>query len=175
MIRTLKEILWQLLAIIVSMPWVAGLIIRYAKRTPYYPIMTMKTGELYMDRWWVFNPYGKDDEGNYLPSRFPKLPSIRVHHICLADDYDAEHDHPFDAQTIILRGHYYETRKDYGMFCEKRKPGYTGSLRIGQFHRIDIVPPGGVYTLFFTWGYNDDWGYNVDGKKIHHRQYLRGR
>lgn len=46
---------WPVLARFLARPAVANWLIRRAQRRPYSPII--KSGKLYMDRWWLFNPY----------------------------------------------------------------------------------------------------------------------
>ena len=125
-----------------------------------------------MDRWWIFNPYGKTAEGRTAPARWQWLPSIRVHHICLPDDDQHEHDHPWDARTILLRGWYLEERRSHHLPAREMEAGMTATICAGDYHRITRVSEGGVYTLFFTWRYIEDWGFNVDGQKVPWRQYL---
>ena len=98
------NILWKLLARVLSQRHIANSLISRSQRTPYGPIMSRKGDQLYMDRWWTLNPYGKNAEGRTAPAKHSWLPSIRVHHICLPDDDLHEHDHPWDARTILLRG-----------------------------------------------------------------------
>ena len=190
----MRELIWRAIAAIVSRPAVASWLIERSKRTPYYPIKSRDGTELYMDRWWLFNPYSKDAEGNAGPPRWSWLPSVRVHHICVPDDDGHLHDHPWNARTILLRGWYCEERplqpgdralraaESYVLHGKapafearsmfRRKLGYTGRVLFGQYHRISEVSPGGVYTLWFTWRYRGTWGFLVDGKKIPWRDYL---
>lgn len=177
---------WRIVAWIVSRPRIVTWVIERAKRTPYYPITSRDGKEIYMDRWWVFNPYGKPGgvAGETEAPRWPWLPSIRVHHIIRADDDDHMHDHPWDARTIVLRGWYREERPAVEPLIHKgivlvdgreyfaRERGYTGPVKFNQFHRISQVSPGGVYTLWFTWRYQGTWGFLVDGKKVPWREYL---
>lgn len=165
---SIKEIGWKVLAHIVSKPWVANAIIKQAKKTPYMHIWRDKSDELYMARWWFFNKYTKRD--NRDSAKYSWLPSIRVHCICLADTDDHLHDHPWDARTIILKGWYMEEKEDGKRLMA---PGDTGPIKAGDFHRIDMVSDGGVYTLFFTWKWMEEWGFKVDGVKIPFWKYLR--
>ena len=166
------NLLWKVLAAVISRPLIANWIISRAQRTPYSPIMSRDGPALYMDRWWVLNPYGKDAAGQTLPAKHQWLPSIRVHHICLPDDDQHEHDHPWDARTIILRGWYLEERRSLGLPAREMEAGMTAAICAGDYHRITRVSEGGVYTLFFTWRNVEDWGFNVDGQKVNWRQYL---
>lgn len=101
-------LLMHLLARTLARPAVADWLIRRAQRTPYSPIIS--EGELYMERFWLFNPY--PDSGasgaDRKPWRFPI--SIRIHHIVLPDQDRHLHDHPWNARTFILRGWYREVR-----------------------------------------------------------------
>ena len=125
-----------------------------------------------MDRWWLFNAYGKNPDGSVKPARFSWLPSIRVHHICLPDDDKHEHDHPWNARTIILRGFYIEERHTHNQHPRCLLSGDTSRINSGEFHRISMISRGGVYTLFFTWEFVEEWGFAVDGKKVLWKQYL---
>jgi len=164
--------LWKLLALILSQPFIANWLIRRSQRTPYAPIYSRDGQALYMDRWWLFNPYGKTPDGDTAPAKCTWLPSIRVHHICLPDDDLHEHDHPWDARTLLLRGWYIEERQTHGQETRVMRAGMTGAIRAGDFHRIARVSDGGVYTLFLTWCYIEEWGFNVSGRKVPWRQYL---
>lgn len=152
--------MWRILAAICAWPPIAQWLIKRAKRTPYSHITSADGADLYMGRWWLFNAY-----------RWDWLPSIRVHHICRADQDPHLHDHPWDARTIILAGHYVEQRED-GCWAA-RFQGDTAAIKHGEFHRIALVPTGGVWTLFFTWRYRGTWGFLVDGAKVPYREYLR--
>jgi hypothetical protein len=155
--------MWELVAWVCSRPLVARRLIAYAQRTPYWHLAG------YMDRFWLFNSWESK-------RHVPWLPCIRVHHI-LREDYGRHpHDHPWPWRTIILRGWYWEHRLrsgPLGLFSVHfRPPGSTASMPLGEFHRISRVSPGGVWTMFITWGKPQPWGFYVDGKKIDRREYL---
>lgn len=192
----MRELIWRAVAAIVSRPGVAEWLIERSKRTPYSPITSRDGTDVYMGRWWVFNPYSKDADGNAGPARWSWLPSIRVHHIIRADDDAHLHDHPWNARTIVLRGWYVEERpltdmttrqmmldvRDIGYVYGEpkrarlgRRSGYTGPVLFNSYHRISEVAPGGVFTLWFTWRYQGTWGFLVDGKKVPWREYLAQR
>lgn len=162
------EVLWRVVAFVVSRRPVARAIIRRAKRTPYFHL------DGYMNRWWVFNGYSKDmalgDEGRGTAKRWPRLPSIRIHHILRADDNDHPHDHPWNARTIVLDGWYVEQR--VGAPARVMRRGDTGPILFESFHHIERVSEGGVYTLFITGAYGGGWGFLVDGAKVPWREYL---
>lgn len=173
------EIIWKLIAKVVAKPKIADWLIQRAKRTEYFHL------EGYMDRWWLFNPYGNDQslpDGKRHKAKYSWLPSVRIHHI-LREDYARDmHDHPWDARTIILKGSYYEDR----LFQHKahpsilkteeyhRKAGDTATLKFGEYHNITSVSRGGVWTMFITWKYQGTWGFFVNGRKVPHYDYTDG-
>lgn len=172
---------WTLIARFLARPAVADYLIRRAQRTPYSPII--KDGDLYMERFWLFNPYPDSGQSgaDRKPWRFPL--SIRIHHIWLPDQDRDCHDHPWHARTIVLRGWYSEQRPmRFAMFSHvpgfhyfktfTREEGDTATLKFGEYHRITDVSHGGVWTLFITGKYRGTWGFNVDGVKVQWRKYL---
>lgn len=186
----MRNLTWSAIAWLATRPRITAWLIRRAQRTPYYNIHGTD-GSLYMGRWWLFNPYGKDSTGETTPARWQWLPSIRVHHIMRPDCDRHLHDHPWNARTIVLRGWYAEERpwntltereacsvdgmttvgeQTRGIFY--RGAGYTGRLLFGQYHRISQVPVDGVWTLFFTWRKRGTWGFDVQGQKVPWREYL---
>lgn len=185
----INRLVWAAVAKVCAITRVADYLVTRAKRTPYYDITSADGTEVYMGRWWLFNPYGKGADGQVLPARWSWLPSIRVHHIMRKDDDRDLHDHPWNARTIILRGSYLETvpwadsqgnpwSTWGGKLCTReqwRQPGQTARILFGQYHRIKYVSPGGVYTLFITWKYRGTWGFLVDGKKVPYKDYLAER
>lgn len=171
----MRELLWRAIAFVVSRKPVADYLIERSKKTPYFHL------EGYMNRWWLFNPYSSDTN-NESTERYKRkwpawVPSIRVHHILREDIGRHLHDHPWNARTIILKGWYTERRLIEGKWGDKhivesnRINGQTARILFGQYHSIDEVSPGGVYTLFFTWKYGGTWGFLVDGKKVPWREY----
>jgi hypothetical protein len=157
-------------------PAVVEYLIRRAKRTPYVHI-TGPDGSIYMERYWLFNPYPASSSGA-AKNRFPI--SIRLHRIMRPDGDRHLHDHPWNARTFILRGGYTEVRprRHCGMsnwsdtYPVKREAGETAALKFGEYHRITSVSDGGVWTLFVTGKYRGTWGFDVDGVKKPWREYL---
>lgn len=174
--RWLTERVWRLVARIAARPAVADWLIVRAQRTPYFHLPG------YMDRWWLFNAYpanrGMPDAERGKAKTISWLPSVRIHHILREDRAAHAHDHPWNARTIILRGDYTESRLiGRTALLEawqriKREPGNTARLRFGEFHHIERVSEGGVWTLFITWSYGGSWGFNVNGSKVPWREYL---
>ena len=155
---------WAFISWFVSRERVRDYLIKRAMRTPYSHLPG------YMDRYWLFNAYDKVNGNEVTPIKW--LPSIRIHHILRRDDDRHMHDHPWDARTIILDGHYIERRLGQEGIFLIRKRGDTASLKFGEYHTITYVPDGGVWTLFITFGYKGTWGFLVDGKKVQWRDYL---
>lgn len=204
LLRLLNTGAWACIAWLVTRRIVTDWLIRRAQRTPYSHIRSKDGASIYMRRWWLFNPYGKDNDGEQEPARITWLPSIRVHHILRPDVDRHLHDHPWNARTIVLRGWYKEERykdkvraADMMRHCIEhyrpakawdtqgqiykppmravllREQRYTGCLLFGEYHRIKDLPPEGVITLFFTWRYLGSWGFDVNGRKVHHSDYHR--
>ncbi|MCF5714280.1 hypothetical protein I9H06_16615 [Pseudomonas tremae] len=188
------NIFWRLLAKVLARPAIAAWLITRAKRTPYLHIQSADGQEVYMGRWWLFNAY---DRETHL-GRIRWCPwSIRVHHIMRPDADRDLHDHPWNARTVILRGWYVEQRQASDEWkkavrsglienpdpkfvewlmrdaCEwiRRDASDTAQLNHGEYHRIDEVAPGGVYTLFITSRWKGDWGFLVNGVKVAWREY----
>lgn len=170
LLNTINTTAWRLIAAIVSTERVSDWLIHHAMRTPYTHIMSVDGTEVYMGRWWLFNPYPASGEAKRFGWGW--LPSVRIHHIMREDDDRHLHDHPWNARTIVLEGWYAEVRQ-YGIkYTRYRDKGYTGRLLFGEYHRITTVPDTGVWTLFITWKQRGTWGFDVDGVKVPWREYL---
>ena len=191
---------WRLAAWLATRKSVMVWLMRRAFRTPYSHIMSADGTDVYMRRFWLFNPYSvetgkRQGEWAKRPWWREMLPSVRLHHIMRADQDRHLHDHPWNARTIILKGWYVEERYfdesprgavkreanaqkpahlrfGYSTTSETRIAGYTGRLLFGQYHRITQVPRDGVWTLFITWRKRGSWGFDVDGHKVPWREYL---
>lgn len=184
----MSAIFWRACARFLSRPAVVDWLIRQAQRTPYVHI-TGPDGSMYMERYWLFNPYPSADEkqaavdaGLGEPKNWFPI-SIRLHRIMRPDSDQHLHDHPWNARTIILRGAYDEVRPAWISHYDhilaphyhrsfRRVEGNTVTLKFGEYHRITDVSSGGVWTLFITGKYRGTWGFNVEGVKVPWRQYL---
>lgn len=183
--------IWNLIAKLITRPAITNWLIERAKRTPYQHITSADGQHVYMGRWRLFNAYPGAYGDHPQPRHIPWLPSVRIHHICRADQDRDLHDHPWNARTIVLRGWYREERpleqcslrecrKHDGSAMSQggirlrfeRRAGYTGRLLFGQYHRISEVSEGGVWTLFITGRKRGTWGFMVNGKKVPWRTYL---
>jgi hypothetical protein len=173
-------IFWWLLAKLVSIPAVTNYLINRARRTPYTPILSPDGTQIYMERLWLLNPYYTHEEkeafaeaGLPVPWKFPI--SVRAHCIRTPDLDRADHDHPWNAISCIMRGGYLEKRNGHIRLIDA---GQVSRLRYGKdFHSISQVYPEpgelGVWTLFITFKFQGTWGYLVDGKKVPFKDYLR--
>lgn len=162
-----------LLAQLLARPAVVDWLIKRAQRTPYFHITSDDGADVYMYRWWLFNPYPHGSDG--ARRRWGDwLPSIRIHRIMREDRDRHLHDHPWNARTFILRGWYIEERPHlFWRTCFiTRTAGDTAALGFGQYHRINEVSEGGVWTLFVTGRKRGTWGFLVDGVKVPWRKYL---
>ncbi|WP_317002384.1 hypothetical protein RYH72_003058 [Pseudomonas syringae pv. actinidiae] len=174
------NLFWRMLAKLIARPAIAAWLINRAQRTPYLHIRSADGQEVYMGRWWLFNPYDNETRER----RFKWSPwSIRIHHIMRPDADRDLHDHPWNARTVILRGWYTEQRLlDVGLPTSMevteyitRRPGDTAQLSFGEYHRIDEVSEEGVYTLFISGPYQGTWGFLVNGVKVAWREYTGER
>ncbi|WP_122448727.1 hypothetical protein [Pseudomonas viridiflava] len=169
------NLFWRLLAKLLARPAIAAWLITRAQNTPYLHIRSADGQEVYMGRWWLFNPYDNETRVR----RFNWSPwSVRIHHIKRADADRDLHDHPWNARTIILRGNYTEQRliehSDPAALATEyitRMPGDTAQLSFGEYHRIDEVSEDGVHTLFISGPYQGTWGFLVNGVKVAWREY----
>lgn len=175
----MSEFLWSILAKFLAKPKMVRWLIRRARRTPYTHI-TGRDGTVYMERYWLFNPYPEKESQRGKCWQFPI--SIRLHHIRREDQDRHLHDHPWNARTIILDGWYIEERDErpYKILWDFeivrcryiRAAGNTALLNHGEFHRITSVNHEGVWTMFITGRYRGTWGFKVGGFKIPWRKYL---
>lgn len=173
----MRNLIWKAIARLVVCHRMA--LIDRAMRTPYTHIHG-EDGTVYMRRFWLFNAYPANDLERKQRGWLRRvLPAVRVHHIMRPDQDRHMHDHPWNARTIVLHGWYCEERPtdaddEYavlGNYAYLRE-GDTGRLLFGQFHRIDDISLGGVWTLFITWKYRGTWGFSVNGRKVPWKTYL---
>lgn len=162
----IRDMLWKCIAKLVSQPAIAEWLIERSFHSPYTHIVN-NGSDLYMGRWWLFNPYDRQTR----KTKYKFFPwSVRIHFIARGDYEEHQHDHPWDeARTIILRGGYWEKR---GEQIYWRRVGDTFLLDNNMFHKINSVSYTGAWTLFITKNFIGDWGFLVNGKKIPHKEYF---
>lgn len=162
----MKQLVWTLIAWVISSRPVTNWLIARSARTPYLHILSADKQQTYMERYWLINPYDHETGAR----KYRWLPwSVRVHRIMVPDRDRHLHDHPWNARTIILRGWYREKRIN-GTWLRVR--GDTQQLRHGEYHKITNVSHAGVWTLFITGPKKDTWGFLVDGQRVPWREYL---
>jgi len=174
----LSSLAWKLTARVLALPPIRRALIAYAVKHPYTHIGP--EGDEYMMRYWVFNAYNRDYEGQ----RFPRLPSIRVHHIKRPDSDEHLHDHPLRSRVILLSGYYWE--KSVLRWLGHSIPMRSRALRGGSTYYLDprnkyhaiyaLGDAGGVWSVFITWpkrggGDEGSWGFLVDGVHVDQATY----
>jgi hypothetical protein len=87
-------------------------------------------------------------------------------HKFLRSDPDAQHDHPWNYMTIILKGGYWEWIPTYnidGIIDGERRvwrgAGHMRRCKAGSFHRIEVEPNVDCWTLFIPGKRCRDWGF----------------
>lgn len=136
--------------------------------------ITTPEGKVYLRRWYLM--------------RFPKLFSIRLHHILLPDTDRDPHDHPWPFVSIILRGGYDEVWspeadefrrvfKHLWTWSAAQRPKRVRRIshhrstdlhQITRFHR-----PGGAWTLFITGPERRVWGFQTSDGWMDYKRYER--
>ena len=84
-------------------------------------------------------------------------------HRFVAGDGDLEpHDHPWDAWSLVLTGHYVERRCELsgreGLRCRLRRVAWFNRLRRGDIHQIADARPE-TWTLFVHARERKGWGF----------------
>lgn len=149
---------------VLATPPVRGLINLLAK--PFGHLLDVD-GSLYMGRWSVIR------EGSLASRVLFKLTgyaSIRLHHICRADNGRELHNHPFRYRTFILKGWYAEQRPcpwaETAVMRIFHGAGDTATGTPHDLHRVSSVSPFGVWTLFFMSPNTGLWGFDVSGRFV---------
>lgn len=107
-------------------------------------------------------------------------------HKMVRPDADRDlHCHPYTYVSLILAGGYCEyVRTRTGKIIPQwRRPGEWVDGPLDKFHRIDYLPTGECWTLFFTgkaeWMISNgervhEWGFDVAGRFVPWTEYGRG-
>lgn len=158
--------------------WLLRRLERRARHTPYFHL------DGYMNRWWVvpFRADLGDGTGPVSPWRRPIAwlfqrfdIAFRLHEILRSDLERNAHDHPWPYVTIILRGGYVEQRFDeLGRVVSQRwhGPGSVLYRPANSWHRLHLPAGQSALTLFISGSKCQSWGFNVNGVKVHWREYL---
>lgn len=135
----------------------------------YRLIPDRRTGEDYMDRYYIFLKDRKN---------FPF--NVTLHRIKKSDD-PIMHDHPWPYMTIILKGGYWEhtpvcdeNGKQIAQVSNWRGPGSIIKRSAKEYHWLELDENvGPVTTLFFMGPQQREWGFLSKNKWIDHVTYLR--
>ncbi len=154
--------MYKLLAKLLSRPVITDWLVRKAKQTPYFDIIDPKTGEVYMERYWLVKP-----------SKFMPF-SARIHIIRQPDSDRHLHDHPWTFRSFVLDGSYTEERiGEYHYLL--RCAGDTYKLDAKSYHRINEIFANryeGVVSLFVCGKYQHRWGFLTPIGKVPYDEYL---
>lgn len=106
---------------------------------------------------------------NYLFGNATSRWFLALHRIHKSDADAHLHNHPWPYLACQLAGVMYETtpRGTY-----KRRPGYLRWRSMKSLHRLEL-PRGEVWSLFLGGPRAGSWGFNVGGKIVDHREYLK--
>lgn len=176
----MKQVLHYLIGKAVSSRPGFALLKWYAFRTPHKHLYDLD-GSLYMGRWRVVD---EGTRGSKILAILTGYTHIRLHRICRADHDRELHNHPFDYRTYVAKGFYaeqyeepppqrwaYETHHGYRFV----HVGGTATGSHEKFHRIDLIPTEGVWTMFCMKADKGDWGFERDGEYIPSRVYFAQR
>ncbi|TAL65727.1 MAG: hypothetical protein EPN79_11135 [Burkholderiaceae bacterium] len=172
MFAKLSDFLWaRLAAFIGARPALVDSLINTARRNHYLDIKG-PDGSIYMERDWLMPRWmlRRDEDGDLRPRDWVPF-GARIQHICRPDMDRHKHDHPCNYRTIVLRNYYVEQMQDGTR--HRRKAGDTARAACTHWHTIETVGAGGVWTLFITGRKKQEWGFNVDGKKVHWKEYTK--
>jgi quercetin dioxygenase-like cupin family protein len=91
---------------------------------------------------------------------------VRFHHF-RTDDPAHLHDHPWDSVSLLLAG---RVREHTATGLVVWHPGELVTRPAEQAHRLELVD-GEAWTYFTTGPLLRRWGFHVDGRWVHWRDY----
>lgn len=92
---------------------------------------------------------------------------VFLHEILRSDEDPYMHTHPWDFTTVLLSGGYIEELPTGKI---KRKRFSVIRHKADDLHRIELDQP--VWTLFMAGKAYREWGFQLPGRWIHHREFL---
>lgn len=134
-------------------------------------ILTPDESQVYLRRWYLM--------------RFPKLFSLRLHHILLPDTDRHPHDHPWPFVSIILRGGYDEVwsegadefRRTYKHLWSWSTAKVRKTVRrishhnSTDLHQIVRFHRGSTWSLFITGPEKRVWGFQTEDGWMDWKRY----
>lgn len=111
----------------------------------------------YLRRWWIIP---RNEQQN-----------VYLHEILRDDDDRALHDHPWDNQSLVLRGSYREITPE-GTFI--RKAGDLITRSADTLHRLELIDGAPCVSLFFTGPKVREWGFACPKGWVHWRDFTGG-
>lgn len=93
--------------------------------------------------------------------------NIYLHQILRDDDDRALHDHPWDSQSVVLKG---ALREVMAGSARVLRAGDSASRAAEVAHRLEVVE-GPVWTLFITGPWRRDWGFHCPQGWRHWREF----
>lgn len=102
--------------------------------------------------------------------------ALYLHKICQSDNDLDMHDHPWNFQSLIVKGAYREASKyppnfDY-IHLNSYYPGDVVKHQAEDAHKITLIT-NPVWTLVYTTGRSRVWGYQTPKGWINHEEYRR--
>lgn len=104
--------------------------------------------------------------------------ALYLHQICQSDKDVDMHSHPWNFQSLILKGAYKEACKyppdfDY-IYINAYYPGDVIKHQARDAHKITLITKQ-VWTLVFTSGRHREWGYLTPNGWVSHAVYRKAK
>ena len=129
--------------------------------------------------------YNRDDTQEYLVRYYLFLKdrkdfpfNITMHKVMMSDE-PILHSHPWNWGAIILKGGYWEHTPE-GKYW--RGPGSIRFRKASDLHYLELAKDENgnnipCWSIFFMGKKSpgDHWGFQINGKMIHHEEFLNNR
>ncbi len=126
------------------------------------------TKRIFVARHDLWTTDSKGQRNYYMRRWFLQTPwfTVRLHHILRSDSDRHLHDHPWSFWSFLLSGGYVEVTPAGQRYC----PRFSLVRRKAtDIHRLVLTKP--VWTLVVSGPKVREWGFTVDGRWVHHRDY----
>ena len=104
--------------------------------------------------------------------------NITLHKILVSDE-PTLHDHPWDWGAMIIKGGYWEHTENGKHW---RGPGSIRFRKASDLHYLELAKDENgnnipCWSIFFMGKKSpgDHWGFQINGKMIHHEEFLNNR